>query len=274
MLCYIMCVTSSFHLIPVLPAVNAADAVVASFIFLRKQNKNAFTVNQHQHRETIDSKNQRRKKLVNASWLLVLDFSLWSMYRIFVEKALGQLKYESWELGGSMLLLFTWTRLRFRSSHSTKTNVHFSCCLFVFLLFAILLATCIVCASAPIVAVHNFRLSDVLNFSDYFLFDPQNSQPIYYVTFIYWLSLSVYSSYTYIIVLHMFILSFDLFWFQAYRVSEQRMFGTFGQVWLVPSSKQSYLLHGNRLKLLPYCWAYILQLLFWKPSQAKSNDSA
>lgn len=215
------------------------------------------------------ARTNEEKKLVNANWLLVLDFSLWSMYRIFVEKALGQLKYESWELGGSMLLLFTWTRLRFRSSHSTKTNVHFSCCLFVFLLFAILLATCIVCASAPIVAVHNFRLSDVLNFSDYFLFDPQNSQPIYYVTFIYWLSLSVYSSYTYIIVLHMFILSFDLFWFQAYRVSEQRMFGTFGQVWLVPSSKQSYLLHGNRLKLLPYCWAYILQLLFWKPSQIK-----
>lgn len=132
----------------------------------------------------------------------------------------------------------------------------------------------ILCASALIVAVHNFCLSDVLNFSDYFLFDPQNSQPIYYGTFIYWLSLSVYSSYTYITVLHMFILSFDLFWFQAYRVSEQKLFGTFGQVWLVPSSKQSYLLHGNRLKLLPYCWAYILQLLFWKPSQANSNDSA
>lgn len=81
MLCYIiMCVTSSFHLISVLPAVNAADAVVASFIFLRKQNKNAFTVNQHQHRETIDSKNQRRKKTCECE--LVVSVGLFALKHV------------------------------------------------------------------------------------------------------------------------------------------------------------------------------------------------
>lgn len=119
-----------------------------------------------------------------------------------------------------------------------------------------------------------FAVSDVLNFSDHFLFVSKN-----------WAAKPILSCYlyllddAYIIVLHMFTLSCDLFWFQSYRMwCKREKFEMFGFLaadvaascgLCIYFRKLYLLLHSNRLKLIPYSAyaAYILQFSFHSQSK-------
>lgn len=223
--------------------------------------------------ETIDSTKQWRKNLVNVSWLLGFfrALLLWNMYRIFVGKTLGQLKYESLRIDfvtfhlnkaqipifpldknqRTFFLLLVQCSCFYCAVHNTHSSCHFACERRVLC----------VCVGAPIVAALNFCCRMYLIFPIIFDSIPRTASQ-YIMLRLFTDSSSVYSSYTYSTVLHMFILSFDLFWFWCIECPSKNCLGhlaTFG--WCC--SKQSYLLHGNRLKLLPYCWwAYILQCSF------------
>lgn len=95
----------------------------------------------------------------------------WSkaLYRVFAENAWVSENMRTVEL---ILLLFTWTRLSFRSLYSTKTTVLTFWCLFMCAVWSRCHSACdLYCVCAPIVCcLAQLLLSDVLNFFDYFLF--------------------------------------------------------------------------------------------------------
>lgn len=188
---------------------------------------------------------------------------------------------------GSILLLFTWTSLRFRSPHWTKTHTHthfvlLLICLFMFLYTnpqskchfaysvccALCWTVCTYCYFAQLLLCRMCLISPIIFCS--FLRTELPSQ-YYHVTCIYWTMLTL---------LYYICLLCHAIYFDSNRIvcsTEEKSLSCLA-FWLlmlllhvvcVYFKKLYLLLHSNRLKLIPYSAyaAYILQFSFHSQSK-------
>lgn len=152
-------VTSSFHL-PSSSLVLWYYCRCYCYLCFSQKNKNEMLLQCYQDPESI--------VLTKKLWMHLQARSIWNEYWVFCELE-GSLVVWNMRTYGSILLLFTWTSLRFRSPHWAKTITHisfcfwFACscfCIQILVPNAILPTVCVLCVvlnlCVPIVTLHNF----------------------------------------------------------------------------------------------------------------------